>query len=146
MLDPKVRVGTSTPKADPAGDYAFALFAKAEGLKPGVRHALESKALQLTGGPTSEKAPPDRNPYAWVIETGRADLFLTYCTNAAVSHQEMPETRVIELPPALSVGADYGVTALTGSRQADAARLIAFLLSSQGQAILRRHGFSSPGG
>ena len=54
--------------------------------------------------------------------------------------------RVIELPPALSVGADYGVTALTGLRQADAARLIAFLLSSPGQAILRRHGFSSPGG
>ena len=58
----------------------------------------------------------------------------------------MPDARVIELPPALSVGADYGVTALAGLRQADAARLIAFLLSSQGQAILRRHGFSSPGG
>src|SRR5262249_4679319 len=33
MLDAKVRLGTSTPKADPAGDYAFALFAKAEKLK-----------------------------------------------------------------------------------------------------------------
>ncbi|HEY5827160.1 MAG TPA: molybdate ABC transporter substrate-binding protein, partial [Hyphomicrobiaceae bacterium] len=30
LLDPAVRVGTSTPKADPSGDYAFALFAKAE--------------------------------------------------------------------------------------------------------------------
>ena len=26
LLDPAVRVGTSTPKADPSGDYAFALF------------------------------------------------------------------------------------------------------------------------
>jgi molybdate transport system substrate-binding protein len=77
--------------------------------------------------------------------SGAADLFLTYCTNAAVSHRELPEARVVELPPALAVGADYGVTALRGSREADAARLIAFVLSAEGQAILRRHGFSSPG-
>ena len=61
MLDPAVRVGTSTPKADPSGDYAFALFAKAEAFKPGARAALEGKALQLTGGPTSEKAPAGKN-------------------------------------------------------------------------------------
>ncbi|MCA3631113.1 MAG: molybdate ABC transporter substrate-binding protein, partial [Methylobacterium sp.] len=29
MLDPAIKVGTSTPKADPAGDYAFQVFAKA---------------------------------------------------------------------------------------------------------------------
>jgi molybdate transport system substrate-binding protein len=29
LLDPAVRVGTSTPKADPAGDYAWALFRRA---------------------------------------------------------------------------------------------------------------------
>ena len=36
LLDPSVRLGTSTPKADPSGDYAFALFAKAEARKPGA--------------------------------------------------------------------------------------------------------------
>src|SRR5262245_50378110 len=56
LLDPKVRLGTSTPKADPSGDYAFALFAKAEALKAGAKAIWESKALQLTGGPTSPKA------------------------------------------------------------------------------------------
>src|SRR5262245_4183711 len=30
LLDPELRLATSTPKADPSGDYAFALFAKAE--------------------------------------------------------------------------------------------------------------------
>ena len=29
MLDPAVKLGTSTPGADPAGDYAFAAFARA---------------------------------------------------------------------------------------------------------------------
>ena len=36
MLDPSVKLGTSTPKADPSGDYAWALFGKAEKLRPGA--------------------------------------------------------------------------------------------------------------
>lgn len=145
MLDPAVRLGTSTPKADPSGDYAWAVFVRAEAVRAGARARLEAKALTLTGG--REAPPPSssgRSVYTELIASGAADLFLTYCTNAAVSHQELPETRVIELPPALTVGADYGVTALRGPREADAARLIAFLQSSEGQAILRRHGFGSP--
>jgi ABC-type molybdate transport system substrate-binding protein len=82
LLDPSVRLGTSTPKADPSGDYAWQLFAKADTVRPGARAALEAKALQLTGGATSEKAPDGRNPYGWVMESNKADIFLTYCTNA----------------------------------------------------------------
>jgi molybdate transport system substrate-binding protein len=141
MLDPNLRLGTSTPKADPAGDYAFALFAKAEALKPGARAALESKALQLTGGPTSEKAPPDRNPYAWVMASGKADLFLTYCTNAALARTEAPSLRIVQIPPALSVGADYGMIVLRDA-PAPAAAFARFVLGEAGQAILMKHGFS----
>jgi hypothetical protein len=61
------RATKASPKADPSGDYAFALFAKADKLRAGARVALESRALQLTGGPTSEKSPPDQNPYAWIL-------------------------------------------------------------------------------
>lgn len=32
MLDPQVKLGTSTPKADPSGDYAFETFRKAEAI------------------------------------------------------------------------------------------------------------------
>jgi ABC-type molybdate transport system substrate-binding protein len=85
LLDPALRVGTSTPKADPSGDYAFALFAKAETRKSGARIALEGKALPLTGGPTSEKAPVGKNQYGWVMSSGKADVFLTYCTNAVLA-------------------------------------------------------------
>ena len=35
MLDPSVKLATSTPKADPSGDYAWEVFRKAEKLKPG---------------------------------------------------------------------------------------------------------------
>jgi molybdate transport system substrate-binding protein len=140
MLDPHVRLGTSTPKADPAGDYAFALFAKAEALQPGARAALESRALQLTGGPASEKAPPNRNPYAWVMEAGKADLFLTYCTNAVLAKAEVPSLQIVQIPSQLNVGADYGMIVLKDA-PAPAADLARFILGEGGQAILVRHGF-----
>ena len=56
MLDPANKLGTSTPKNDPSGDYAWALFAKADALRPGARAALEAKALCWWGA----KTPPCR--------------------------------------------------------------------------------------
>jgi molybdate transport system substrate-binding protein len=145
LLDPKVRVGTSTPKADPSGDYAFALFAKAEKLKAGARAELEAKALQLTGGPTSEKAPPGRNPYAWVMASGKADIFLTYCTNAVLAQKEVASLRIVQVPPELSVGADYGLIVL--KEAPDTAQALAqFILGGEGQAILAKHGFGAGDG
>jgi ABC-type molybdate transport system substrate-binding protein len=76
MLDPAIKLGTSTPKADPSGDYAFALFGEAEAVKTGAKAKLEAKALTLTGGPASASPPSGRNLYAWVMETGKADIFL----------------------------------------------------------------------
>jgi ABC-type molybdate transport system substrate-binding protein len=145
MLDPQVRLGTSTPKSDPAGDYAFALFAKAEALKPGARTALESRALQLTGGPASEKAPSNRNPYGWVMEAGKADLFLTYCTNAVLAKADVPSLQIVQIPADLNVGADYAMIELKDSPAA-ATDLARFILGDEGQAILVKHGFGRGGG
>jgi molybdate transport system substrate-binding protein len=58
MLDPKVKPGTTTPKADPSGDYAFEMFHKAETIKPGAQAVLENKTLQLTGAAGSAAPPP----------------------------------------------------------------------------------------
>ena len=51
ILDPAIKLGTSTPKADPSGDYAWVLFEKAEVQRPGAYRTLDTKALKLTGGP-----------------------------------------------------------------------------------------------
>ena len=74
----------------PSGDYAFEVFARAEALKAGSRAALEGKALQLTGGATSAQPPAGRSVYGWQVAEGRADIFLTYCTNAVVALRENP--------------------------------------------------------
>jgi molybdate transport system substrate-binding protein len=53
LLDPSVKLGTSTPKADPAGDYTWEMFRRADALRPGSYEILDKKAQQIVGGPTS---------------------------------------------------------------------------------------------
>lgn len=142
LLDPAVRVGTSTPKADPSGDYAFELFKRADALRPGARQTLEAKALKLTGGPDSPPPPPDRSQYGDLVARKQADIFLTYCTNTLIARRDFPELVSVAIGPELSVGAEYGLTVVRGSPE-PAWRFAWFILSDDGQAILGRHGFGS---
>ncbi len=142
ILDPDIRLGTSTPGADPSGDYAWELFERAEALRPGSQTALDAKALQLTGGPDSAPAPAGRDLYAWVMDEDRADVFLTYCTNALLARAELSDLRIVQLPEELAVGADFGLTVLAPDRS-DAWRLALFILAPEGQVLLARHGFIS---
>ena len=143
MLQPQLRLGISTPKADPAGDYAWALFQKADALQPGATARLEAKALQLTGGANSAQAPAGRNTYAWVMEQNRADVFLTYCTNAVAARAEVPSLQVVAVPEALQVGAAYGLTVRAGA-PAQAQAFAQAVLQPPAQAVLRRLGFAAP--
>ncbi|MBK0328498.1 molybdate ABC transporter substrate-binding protein [Rhodobacteraceae bacterium F11138] len=140
MLAESTRLGTSTPKADPSGDYAFALFDKS-----GHADALKGKALQLTGGPDSAKPPQGRNTYAWVLDSDQADVFLTYCTNAVLAKKEVPGLQIVQIPEALSVGADYGLIVLNDAPEG-AQALADYILSSEGQAVLADYGFDTPNG
>ena len=141
MLAKNVKVGTSTPKADPSGDYAFEVFRKAEAIRPGAQTELEKKALQLTGSSTSMLPPAGRTVYGWHVSEGRADIFLTYCTNALMAQKENPDQQIITLPNSLAVGADYGLTVINGASPA-ARRLADFIVSPEGQKILEKYGFT----
>ena len=142
MLDGEVRLGISTPKADPSGDYAFEVFRKAEAIKKGAQAILEKKAKQLTGGADSAAPPAGRNVYGWHEAEGHADIFLTYCTNAVIAAQENPGQQILPLPDKLAVGADYGLTVIRGASPA-AEGFADFIVSPQGEAILGGYGFSS---
>lgn len=148
MLDPALKLGTSTPKADPSGDYAWAMFRRIEargGRYAGSQAVLERKALQLTGGPNSPPPPAGRNVYGVLVAARDADLFVTYCTNAVRARAEQPMLRQIELPEDIDVAADYGVLVLPGAAapsQAAARRFVDALLAPAGQALLARHGFA----
>ena len=144
MLDSQVRLGTSTPKADPSGDYAFESFRKADAIRPGAQTALEKKALQLTGGAASAAPPTGRSVYGWHVAEGHADIFLTYCTNALAAQRENAGQQIVALPDGIAVGADYGLTVMNGASEAGY-RLALFMLSPDGQRILASHGFAAPG-
>jgi molybdate transport system substrate-binding protein len=143
MLDPQIKLATSTPRSDPAGDYAWEVFRRADRIKPGNFAALERKALQLVGGPSSPPVPAGRSAYGALVAEGKADIFLTYCTNALAAQKEHAGEQIVALPDALAVGADYGLT-VTPNASPAAYRFALFVLSSQGQRILASHGFSAP--
>jgi molybdenum ABC transporter molybdate-binding protein len=144
MLDPAVKLATSTPKADPAGDYAWQVFHKADAVRPGAFAQLEKKALQLVGNSSAPPPPADgRSAYGALVAEGKADLFLAYCTAGKTAQQENPQQQVIALPGELAVGADYGLTVLKDA-PADAYKLAMFILSPDGQRILAQAGFAAP--
>jgi molybdate transport system substrate-binding protein len=142
LLDENIRVGTSTPKADPSGDYAWELFKKADSIKQGSFDTLSGKALQLTGGPDSQKAPEGKNLYGWIVSDDQADVFLTYSTNAVMAKKQFENLKIIQIQPDLTVGADYGLIVKDGASMS-AWRLAMFILSQEGRKILAEYGFGA---
>jgi molybdenum ABC transporter molybdate-binding protein len=143
MLDPNIKLGTSTPKADPSGDYAWEVFHKAETRKPGSFAALEKKALKLVGHPGAPTAPEGRTVYGMLVSQGQADIFLTYCTNVIATQKENGSVGNVALPDDLAVGAAYGLTVMNDA-PTEAYRLAMFILSADAQRTLAKHGFDAP--
>jgi len=143
LLDPSVRLATSTPRADPGGDYAWAVFARAEALHPGAEAILQKKAMQLVGGPNSVPLVPGRGAVQGIFLTDSADVMLGYCSSGLPVIREIEGLVNVPLPPSLTVGPAYGLIVL--SEQPLAARFALFVLSERGQAILRQYGFDPIG-
>jgi molybdate transport system substrate-binding protein len=143
LLDPQIKLGTSTPKADPAGDYTWSMFAKADTVRAGSRARLEAKALQLVGGWTSAALPPGTDAIAWHLREGNADVFVGYCSGSVSFKKSLPDGTVVGMPSELATGADYGMTLLP-TRNQSAGTLALFILSEEGQKIISQNGFDAP--
>ncbi len=143
LIDPSVRLATSTPGADPGGDYAWAVFARAETVHPGAQAILQHKAMQLVGGPNSTPLVPGRGAVQSIFLADRADVMLGYCSSGQAVMRDTPGLTNVPLPPALTVGPAYGLIVL--SDHPLAARFALFVLSEEGQAILRKYGFDPVG-
>ena len=79
------------------------------------------------------------------MASGKADVFLTYCTNAILAHREVPSLQIVQIPPELNVGADYGMIVLKDAPM-PATLLAHFILGEEGQPILVKHGFGRGNG
>ena len=139
MLSPDLRLATSTPGTDPGGDYALAVFRRAEALRAGAEKRLTDKALKLVGGPTTMDPVAGRSPAASIFLDDHADLFLYYCSSAAGLLKEVPDLVNLTLPETLEVHPIYGLGVMSADGAAQ--RFALFVLSERGQAILSRFGF-----
>jgi ABC-type molybdate transport system substrate-binding protein len=78
-----------------------------------------------------------------LLAEGKADVFLTYCTNAMDAVRENAAMRMVRLPDQLAVAADYGLTVMTGA-SVNAYQLAMFILAADGQRLLAKYGFAAP--
>ncbi|HGM5493169.1 TPA: substrate-binding domain-containing protein [Serratia fonticola] len=138
LCDPQWRVGTSTPVADPSGDYAQQLFDRLDRVLPGQGSALRSRAVALVGGPDSAPIPTGRLAAEYLIAEHQTDIFLGYASYAGALGG-CPQVTVRMLPAELDFKVDYGLCLLAGAGVA-AQDFVAFTLGAAGQRILQRMG------
>jgi len=135
LLDPKVRLKTSQPVADPSGDYTWAIFDKIDAGRPGAGKTLKDKALPnmtLTAPP----AAPGQSALAALFASDKIDMTIVYCS--AGVDKEVPGLSSFPIPAALDPHPVYGMAVL--SQRPEALRLALYLLSEQGQAIVAKNG------
>lgn len=138
LLDPAVKLATSTPGTDPSGDYAWAIFKRADEVHPGATAMLESKAQQLLGHLEARPLVPGHSAAESVFLSGRADVLIGYCSGVSVLQHAVPDLIAVQLPKPLDVSAPYGLIVL--SDNSIAMRFALFILSDAGQTILAQHG------
>jgi ABC-type molybdate transport system substrate-binding protein len=105
-----------------------------------VARAFESESGQTVQG----KYGPSGLLKDEIAAGAKADVFASAnmdCTAARESQKQTPELQIVELPDNLAVGADYGLTVITGASSA-AERFAKFTMSAAGQKILASHGFA----
>lgn len=140
LLDSGVKLGTSTPKADPAGDYTWAMFRLADKVKPGSFAILDQKAQQIVGGTLPNAPGGGADPAVAALRDGVVDAHIGYCTSARLRMGLLPELQVVDIPEALRVGPEYGIALVKGAHP-EATDLMLYILSLDGQATLKRFDF-----
>jgi molybdate transport system substrate-binding protein len=121
-------------EAVPAGGYSRAVLARLE-RAPGFPAGFAARAL-------ANVVSNEENVKGVVAKAqlGEADGGFAYRSD--VTSAVAARVKVVEIPAAQNVTAEYPVAVLAGSPNEPAARaFVRLLLGAEGQAVLRRHGF-----
>jgi molybdate transport system substrate-binding protein len=140
LLRPDIKIGTSTPVADPAGDYTWELFHRIDAQHAGAFDTLAKKAQQLFGGTTTSAPVNGRHRLLVALDDGEIDLFVYYCSGAKLLISASPRYQMVELPADLAVGPEYGLT-VSQKAAPGSAEFAMYLLSPPGQSRLKSFGF-----
>lgn len=142
LLDPSVPLAIFPPQQDPVGDYSLAMFRRLDALRPGASAAVEARAQILNPSMLPRSLNPGEDLVAVLLSEKRIGLHITYCSTALGRlAKHVPDLEVVALPPEVRVGPEYGLALLKEARPG-AAELGLFILSTEGQKVLAKHGFS----
>lgn len=141
LLDTSTRIGTSTPVADPLGDYTQQIFQKADAIMPGAAATLEAKRDELVANPSAPAVPAGANSLVYFLDTTQTvNIFISYVTSAVQARAIDPALQIVYLPRDLTVPAPFGLTVLSGASP-DGQQFAQYILSPPGQQILASYGF-----
>jgi molybdate transport system substrate-binding protein len=122
------------------GDDTLFIGLCAEGVPCGdfARQALRNAGVT----PTLDTNEPDVRSLLTKVEAGELDAGIVYVTDVIAAGDK---AEGIDIPEEQNVQASYPIVALAdGPNPAGAEAFVAFVLSTEGQAILNSYGFSSP--
>ena len=131
LQEPGIKIGRTDPKLDPKGAFTVQLMAKAAEF-----YREPDLAQKVLGAPENPEQVLPEETLVGRLQSGQLDAGFFYST----------ETSDLKIPavspgPALHIQADYTLTILADAPNADgAAKFVAFLLSQQGEALLKAHG------
>jgi molybdate transport system substrate-binding protein len=144
LLDREVKLGTSTPRADPAGDYTWLMFHRAETINPGAYATLDQKAQKIVGGPTNNAPVNGKDPAVAALSDGRIDVMIGYCSGRKRMLSALPGLASVEVPKEIAASPEYGLAILRGPNRW-AEDLALYMLSPEGQRLFGQFGFAPVG-
>ncbi|MVN86962.1 molybdate ABC transporter substrate-binding protein [Deinococcus sp. HMF7620] len=124
-------------KAVPVGDYTRRMLSAVDGSRA---YGTDFSARALRNVVSEE---PNVRQVALKVQLGEADAAVVYQTD--VTPALKPSVRVIPLPTRFNQSASYPIGTVKASANAGAAQaFVSFVLSSDGQKILKKWGFLAP--
>lgn len=135
LLMPDVRIGTSTPKDDPCGDYTVEIFNKIRKQDPDLAKAIEARAKRLVGGKKSEPVPAGKKAAVWLLDTNRCDAFIGYGAFWKV-YPGRESFQIHGFDRDLSVKAEWYAVA-----DEEGEHFLQFICSPEGRGIIEKNGF-----
>jgi molybdate transport system substrate-binding protein len=139
LLDKATRIGISTPKIDPLGDYTVEIYALISREHVGAADDLMARSTVIE---VAQGSPPPRsgNAFADTFREGRVDVEILYCSARDRYARLLQAASMIRFPPELQVGPEYALAVLKDG-DPRAAGLALYVLSPEGQTTLARFGF-----
>ena len=120
-------------RAVPAGRYAEEILRKIEAAQIGGEDFVVRVEKNFVSRETNVRAVLSK------VALGEADAGFVYRTDVATAQNKI---RTVEIPDSLNAIAEYSIGIVEGSSFPPLAKaFVAMVMSSEGQAILREHGF-----